>query len=69
MAVGLGRGVWGERGEFGGLYRGPFVDGVWGVWGVWRPVSARSAGAECPAGWFAVESEHGEPGEVHGGGE
>jgi len=38
MAVGSGRGVWGERGEFAGWCRGPFVDGVWGAWGVWRPV-------------------------------
>jgi len=35
MAVGSGRGVWGERGVFAGWCRGPFVDIAWGVW---RPV-------------------------------
>jgi len=43
------------------------ASGVPGASGV--RFSVRSAGAECPAGWFAVESEHGEPGEVRGGGE
>ena len=33
------------------------------------PVPGRSAGAERPSGWLSVESEHGEPGEVHGGSE
>ena len=68
MEVGSGSRVCG--GELAGLCRaGSLTAG--GASGA-RPgvrFLACSAGAERPAGWWVVESEDGEPGEVDGGGE